>query len=361
MAPLLIFIVLDPGNLDLMINNIAPLNPLLYYCIYTTVANCDRPRILESASRVILLSALAMLATVLLGYISPGALDVVRNLFVSDLGNRRTSELLNYSGSPGLFSEPSYQALISASILGASLASPVCAISVLIATVSVVTILLTKSVLGFGVTLILLACRLLFSVWKRLMRLAYLQRLPSVQYLIIIVSGIFSSAIVILITSASYSRIDRLIQLTSSISPTKLIESLTVIEEAFGSNRLFVQAASCDQSLIAQAFSDEANNHSGLTLCANGFSLFQQLWFTVGAAGGTLIAFSTVACLYMHSTSCTSHLSSRKLSTLRPMAVFYTLFGVVFLGPVASPLLYIPLLMPFNDVPRANAIYKAGD
>ncbi len=344
--PLLLFLFLDLANYQIAIKNLAYLNPVLYLLTYSLISFAlGQKKNLTRPIDIIFLSCVIMFFALLLGYLSPPALQLIRSIWVNDLGDRSVQALLGYSGSPGLFSEPSYQALLSVSILSSCLVSPLRGNNLKIFLVSLASILLTKSLTGISFAAFYICIRSLFGLFNSLIRaISWAKfRLTNAILCIFLLAAIF----LLQAFASAYARLAKLFAMLADLDFLNLIESLQQVESSFGSNRFATQLLSCKSSVIELLFAP-SNNPEAIASCSTGFSTFQQLQFTLGSFAAIVILCLVIFNLWRYCSSLS--VMNQCLAFIRPtrMSVFFTVVNVVILGPVASPFIYMPLLRPFH-------------
>lgn len=348
--PFVLFATLDPGNYGLMVKNLAYLNPVLYFISYGAILSVSaRNKSLPRPDYAILLACILMGLTSLLAYVSTSLLELLRLVIVNDLGNRSVADLLAYSGSPGLFSEPSYQALVSVSILSSSLVSPLRGLNMKVFLLSVAIVFLTKSLTGISFVFLYLFIRMLFYFLPDI--LAFVNRLVVPVRTLVLLMLLPVVVLLLRLLSNSYSRLDKLLVLLSELDFADLLSSMQSIESSFGSGRFAQQFLGCESSLLElmhELIFKASASVSEINSCTTGFSTFQQALFSLGFFGSTIFISTILFSLIRYSSSIQQSLSSLALPRPTAMSIFFTVLNVLILGPVASPFVYMPLLTPFG-------------
>ena len=273
--PLVFFAIIAPGNIGLLIKNLALLNPFFYFLSFLAVliGLKNNPQYLHPSS-ILFYAICIMFATVLLGHIFPPALELMRSLFVNALGSRTIAGMLAYSGSSGLFSEPSYQALMSVSILSSCLVSRISRPNLVVIILLLLTILLTKSLTGIAFVIGLILLRVSLQLLNAIV--AFYPRLRLNIKFIYAAPLVLTSIFLFTLFSKSYSRLSLLITLLSEIDPFKLGNSFLSIENQFGSHRIFGQYSTCHTTVVEMLFSNTPLLMIPGFIVSGGFLLFNN-------------------------------------------------------------------------------------
>lgn len=344
--------LLIENNLTFITKSISLLNPFTYAISLLWLIK-NRFIQIQNFLKIIFWVNNFIILTCLFTYISPGLIDFLRSLFVNDLIGRKSIDLIGYSGPAGFYSEPSYQGLFVVSILITFISTNLTKEKILIIIQCLFILFIVRSITALAICFLALFLFFSYLIIKYIFDNLFIhKKIPfnkkNLFILIIVLPVIYF--LVFQSGYLEYARFQRLFEIAQEFNLIS-IEGLIKVENLFGSTRFtpmivgFMDNKSIPELLINNFCLINCDNFYSNKYFPSSFSVYFSFIAMYGFILGNLLISWTIYILYKYDLNLKNNFlifeNSKKMNI---RSLIFGLFSIIFLGPIGSPLLFLPFI-----------------
>lgn len=292
----------------------------------------------------------------LLTYISPQTIDSLRSIIVNDLGDRKSLNMLAYSGPASFYSEQSYLSLFEVTVLLTFISSRFSRKTISIIIQSLLIIILTRSITGLGLAILSLLILVLYLTLKYSFQNLLKRNIIKYNNRKIFVFVIISTISFFLLSKSGYLNYGRFVRLIDFFQDNNLfsLEALEKLESSFGSTRYMpmilglVDNNNLPELLVNKFCFNDCSNFYLNDVFLSSFSFYFTFVSIFGIIIGNLFISYLIYIIYKYDSSLkynSFNIKNQEKMSLR--CFIFGIFSILFLGPIGSPLLLLPFISIF--------------